>query len=166
MRNLENLARHKFDNEINEKVKEELLIAGIPVLRVGRLDTEVKTEYIGILNGFVFKRAWTYWVVEGYMPLNYANYIYKNFKNLNIRAGGHAGNVHPKEICIDMKYNNILFELRNKYPYDVYLKKAKQIKADQGGPKYVEFYHIDTQLGLCKLVETIKKFRIYTDFVN
>ena len=47
---VENLARREYDSDVNKKVKEELQIAGIPVVNIGRLDNEVKTNYIGILK--------------------------------------------------------------------------------------------------------------------
>lgn len=72
---MDNLARSKYDPEADKKVKEELLIAKIPVLELGIMDKEVKTKYIGILNGFVFQRAWYYWVVKGNMPLKFAKIL-------------------------------------------------------------------------------------------
>ena len=49
---MENLARSEYDFDADKKVKEELQIAGIPAIRLGVIENEVKTHYIGILNGF------------------------------------------------------------------------------------------------------------------
>ena len=52
---MDNFARHEYDGKIDDKVKEELRLANIPVFRLPYyMNTEVKTRYIGILNGFVF----------------------------------------------------------------------------------------------------------------
>ena len=80
---MENLARREYDPDADKKVKEELQIAGIPVVRVGLMNNEAKTYYIGILNGFVFIRAWYYWIVKGNMPIEYAQYLYDNYQDLN-----------------------------------------------------------------------------------
>lgn len=71
---MDNFARCEYDGEIDYKVKEELQIANIPVFRLPYyMNTEVKTKYIGILNGFMFYRAWNYWICHGDMPLDIAN---------------------------------------------------------------------------------------------
>ena len=58
---LDNLARKEYDRKIDERVKEELEIAEIPVFELPAcMNTEVKTKYIGVLNGFTFYRAWQY----------------------------------------------------------------------------------------------------------
>lgn len=135
---LENLARKEYNCDADEKVKEELLIANIPVLRLGVMNNEVKTRYIGLLNGFVFVRAWRYWVVKGNMPLKFAKQIYENYKDLNIRVNGDAGNSNPnKNSCREVQDELV-----------------------------ISMYHIDTQLGLCKFAEMIKQNNIYTELSN
>ena len=162
---MNNLAKHNYDREIDKQVKEELMIAGISVIDVGGfINNEVKTRYIGFLNGFIFYRAWTYWVVKGYMPLEDAKNIYKNYKDLDIRAGGHCGNVNPEEIAIDPTYQKKLQDLLNDVVIHEYMEKAKEIKIEPNDPKFVDCYHVDKQLGLNKLVEYIKTNNIYTEY--
>lgn len=98
MNYFENLARREYEPEASDKVEKELIEAGIPVLTLSNyMNGEVKTYYIGILNGFVFERMWRYWSVKGNMPLLNAEYLYKNYKDFDIRVAGHAGNPSPKE---------------------------------------------------------------------
>ncbi len=161
---MENFATRIYDSKVSKKVKEELEIAKIPILTLPSvLNLEVKTEYIGILNGFKFYRAWTYWVCEGDMPLEIANYIYENYKDLQIRAGGHAGNVEPEEESYNPVYDRELRELMNKSSIEEYIKLSKDIVDDLSLPRFVATYHIDTQQGLCKIAEIIRERDIHTD---
>ena len=162
---MNNLARREFNPEINEEVKEELQIANIPVMKLPcYINTEVKTMYIGILNGFVFYRAWTYWICRGKMPLEIAKEIYQKYQKLNIRAGGHAGNVEPESQSMNPVYEKEITDLlKNTNNTREYLEKAEKIVDDKTLPRYVDMYHIDTQLGLCKLAETIKAYDIHTE---
>lgn len=168
---MENLARHDYKPDADQKVKEELQIANIPIFKLpSYMHTEVKTRYIGILNGFTFTRAWTYWVCNGLMPLEYANRLYKDYKDLNIRAGGHCGNETPESQSINPIYKkelNEFFEANSQIlGIEKCIEQAKNIIDDKTQPRFVETYHIDTQLGLCKLSQVIKENNIQTEFLN
>ena len=162
---MDNFARAKFDSKVNNKVKEELEIANIPIISLPCfMNTEVKTDYIGYLNGFVFYRAWTYWICLGKMPLEIAKEIYQKYQKLNIRAGGHAGNVEPESQSMNPVYEKEITDLlKNTNNTREYLEKAEKIVDDKTLPRYVDMYNIDTQLGLCKLTETIKAYDIHTE---
>lgn len=55
---MENFARHHYENNVDQLVREELKQAGIPILELPcYMDTEVKTRYVGVLYGFFFYRA-------------------------------------------------------------------------------------------------------------
>lgn len=156
-----NLAHRDYNYDADKEVKNELLIANIPVFKLpGYMNTEVKTRYIGLLNGFVFDRAWTYWVCCGDMPLNESQYIYDNYKKLKIRAGGHCGNVEPATVSYNPVYEQELCNLLDKYDVPEYLERAKNIVDDKALPRFVDTYHIDTQLGLCKLAQVIREHNI------
>jgi hypothetical protein len=165
-----NLARHDYNKEADEKVKEELIKADIPFLNVGiRNNLEVKTNYIGILNGFVFYRAWTYWVVSGYLPLKYAKEIYLKYKILNIRCAGHCGNPPPEEWCkpknIHEQCKPIIDKFFNKeISEDECNKLCKEIRTK--GDQFIDTYHIDTQDGLNQIADIIKQNNITTEFIN
>lgn len=166
---MENLARHEYDADADKKVKEELQTAGVPVIRLGLMDSEVKTHYIGILNGFVFVRAWYYWVVRGYMPLEYAQYLYTNYKDLNIRVAGHCGNPTPEEWAKNKDYNKLIKPYLDKLiAEEINYEEFKQINAQiiAQGEQAIDMYHIDTQAGLNKFVEVIKSNNIHSDIVE
>lgn len=156
-----NLAHRDYNYDVDKEVKNELLIANIPVFELqSYMNTEVKTRYIGLLNGFVFYRAWSYWICCGDMPLEEAQYIYNNYQELKIRAGGHCGNVEPVTESYNPVYKKELCDLLNKYDVPEYLEKAKSIIDDKTLPRFVSTYHIDTQLGLCKLAQIIREHNI------
>lgn len=85
-------------------------------------------------TSFVFRRAWYYWIVEGYVPLFVAEEIYKNPNGRkDIRAGGHCGCLPPSEQLVRYKVC---------------------------GMDVVNNYHIDTQEGLNYFVKTLKKHNL------
>ena len=167
---IDNLARRNYDREADLKVKEELQIAGIPVVDLyGYINNEVKTNYIGVLNGFVFIRAWTYWIVRGNMPLERANELYAKYKDLQIRVAGHAGNPAPKGWTRNKDYNKLVApyveQFRNEeITMDEFIKIGNEIL--EQGEQVITSYHIDTQLGLCKFVEFIKNNNIQTEIIE
>lgn len=166
---MENLARNEYDFDVDKKVKEELQIAGIPVVRLGVINNEVKTHYIGILNGFVFVRAWYYWVVRGNMPLEYAQYLYDNYKDLNIRVDGNCGNPPPSEWVrnkdADKLYKPYFNKWKNK---EITTEEMDNIckEIDKQGEQVVNTYHIDSQIGLCKFAEVIRENNIQSEIIE
>jgi hypothetical protein len=145
-------------------ILQELKLAGIEAVDIGvRERCEVPSKYIGKCNNFIFSRAWYYWVVTGYMPLKYAQEMYNNFKDLNIRVAGHCGNPSPEEWCKPRDYSEKIEEYREKYwkkeiTADEFHSKCNEIRKQ--GAQFIYVYHIDTQEGLNKFVEIIKKHNI------
>ena len=172
---MENFARHHYENNVDQLVREELKQAGIPILELPcYMDTEVKTRYVGVLYGFFFYRAWTYWVCKGDMPLDIAEQIYRNYKGLRIRAGGHCGNVPPKTVSVNPVYIQELEDLLRKTQesdteenyVSKYLEQSKSIIDNPNLPRFVRNYHIDTIEGLEKLAEVIKEKKIHTHLLS
>ncbi|MBO5435311.1 hypothetical protein J6A31_05800 [bacterium] len=165
MTNFENLATTNYDPRKNEQVREELMLANIPVMKLpGCMDTEVRTQYIGLLNGFVFYRAWRYWICEGNMPLEYANQLYTKYEDLLIRAGGHCGNLPPVEMSVNPLYIAALKEYGSTVSYEEYVANHKTaVVDDMTQPRFVRMYHIDTQLGLNRLAQCIIDNDIHTE---
>ncbi len=83
---------------------------------------------------FTFTRAWYYWVVNGYVPLDIAVEMYENPNGRkDIRANGHCGCPPPSEQLVRHKVC---------------------------GMDVVGSYHIDTQEGLNYFVETLKRHNL------
>jgi len=145
-------------------ITQELNTSGIERVYIGeRIGDEVKSQYIGKCNNFIFVRAWTYWIVSGYMPLQYAKEMYAKFKNLNIRVAGHCGNPPPEEWCRSKDYA----EKRTLYLHKYWQKeiskeefntKCKELMQQED--QFVTCYHIDMQEGLNKFIEIVKKYNI------
>jgi len=144
----------------DETILQELKEAGIKPIMVGKREhREVPSEYIGVCNDFIFNRAWYYWVVSGYMPLEHAKEMYAKYKDLNIRVAGHCGNPPPEEWCEPKDYHDKCKPHSDKF-------WAKEITADElneicteireQGEQFVTHYHIDTQEGLNRFVETVR----------
>ncbi len=95
---MQNLARNNYSKNYDDQVKEELISAGISVEETPfPMIGEVKTRYFGTLCGFVFHRAWTYWVVEkATVPKYKAKILFDSAPDfLGIRAYGLAGKQEP-----------------------------------------------------------------------
>lgn len=152
-----NLAGNK---ECNPIILKELEEAGIPTIEIEMKEDqyEVPFNYIGVLGmkektrisynkynikfepknflvdhaSFIFRRFWYYWVVTGYVPLNVAEEIYAT--GLPIRAGGDCTNPEPSKETLSFKIC---------------------------GHQVVNVYHIDSQEGLNKFVEILKKHNMF-----
>lgn len=146
------------NEECDKYIIEELKKAHISLNKVEIVNKEVAYTIKGQLNDFEFRRAWYYWVVSGKMPLEYAKYLYENFKDLNIRVAGHCGNPPPEEWCEPENYQDKIKSYCEKWrnkelSEDELNKTCNEIK--QQGPQFVMWYHIDTQEGLNKFAEVV-----------
>lgn len=160
-----NRATSEYRKWQDEAVRAELKAAGIPVLTLPcYINTEVKSTHIGLLNGFVFWRAWRYWVCSGDMPLDHAKEIYHKYSILMVRAEGHAGNIEPEgyDPILQNEREQLVRTMldRNASVADV-VSAADHIKGAPDNPRFVKQYHIDTSEGLCALVRYIKEHNIY-----
>ena len=100
--------------------------------------------------------------------------IYRNYKGLRIRAGGHCGNVPPKTVSVNPVYIQELEDLLRKTQeseteenyVSKYLEQSKSIIDNPNLPRFVRNYHIDTIEGLEKLAEVIKEKKIHTHLLS
>lgn len=156
----------------DETIKEELLIAKIPMLtEVRSKHTEVPYSIIGVMGNwyteedlfvdfkqiktpekykdfyrFVFTRAWYYWVVSGPVPLIAAMEMYADeYGKRDVRVDGHCGCPSPdQQMEISGRYNWA-------HPYD-------GVYAQESGYLSVNIYHIDSQIGLNIFADTMRKY--------
>ncbi len=139
----------------------ELTQAGIFIVQEDKTACEVAASVTGRLNKFEFTRAWNYWVVKGFMPLEYAKELYEKYKDLNIRADGHCGNPPPEEWAfpkrqeLDRQIEELGITDRT-YGNLTKLCNNGTIKGD----RFVSEYHVDSQEGLNKLAAFIKQYNI------
>jgi hypothetical protein len=156
------------DKNCDKTIREELQIANIPIIELGAAtNREVPSSVIGVLNGFKFVRGWRYWMVYGDMPLDDAKYIYDMYKDLNIRVAGHCMNPPPEEWCEPKEWMEKCKPIvdrcliKKEISMDECNRLCKEIRKQDD--QFIFTYHIDTQLGLCKLAETIKQRNITTE---
>lgn len=165
MEAFKNRALHEYRRKDDDAIRQELLNAGIPVLKLPfHLTGEVKTHYVGLLNGFVFVRAWRYWECQGDMPLGTAKEIYAQLSSLGIRADGHAGNIEPVGYSpTEEAYARQIVERMQAQQATTMeiMEELQKLSVAPGTPLYVERYHIDTNKGLAALANFIKENNIY-----
>jgi len=172
----------------DEHIEEELYLAGINLRRkkVVSIDghhwatykdgerSEVPYSIYGVLGGWIFKRAWYYYMAscpDGLglpystaIELHERKYPIKSTKysilGQSVRVDGSCACPHPKE-C---RYSTLegleeeLIEARKTFPeLDLNAKRAfgGSWLRELGGVKYIRLYHIDTQIGLKELASTI-----------
>lgn len=120
------------DDKCDDYLRLELEAANIPyeemkVLR--KINGEVPSAILGILDGWIFRRAWRYWVAEAKNTLllfQYADELHKTHGQ-DVRVSGHCACPAPREW--------------HHQPWCL----------------GVSFYHVDTQDGLTQLASAIRK---------
>jgi hypothetical protein len=180
---MENLAGNK---EADRFIKEELYLAGIPQIEIGRTQSEVPYTIIGRLGNWTFRRAWYYWVASVENPkdgllLAKAVALHekphptddkKKILGNVIRSGGHCGCPSPAEYgaspvydedldkqLIALGYKKRRFESINIEGWDLPNGEIRKL-CEEGKLKverYVDSYHIDDQVGLNEFVKAIKE---------
>jgi hypothetical protein len=103
---MNNLAGTKDDRT----ARLELELASIPVFRVPGELGACKICVVGVLEGWLFTRAWRYWIAQGSpgLPLEAARNLH-NLCGTVVRVAGHCGCPPPDVWCnsddrIDMYY--------------------------------------------------------------
>lgn len=88
-------------SDVDDQCESELRSAGIIAERweVFRDQLEVKTSVRGTLHGWLFERAWYYWVARGPgVPPQFADKLHESHGK-SVRVDGHCGCPSPLEWC-------------------------------------------------------------------
>ena len=99
---MKNLATRTEDETELEKLdqtcSDELIAAGIELFEGFKREGEVPTKVRGSLHGWLFTRAWRYWIAEGpgIPPYPYANSLHKAHGN-EVRVDGNCTCPSPLE---------------------------------------------------------------------
>lgn len=143
------------DRDCDKVMLEEMKEAGIHPVKVDRMNSEVPSSYIGVLNGFKFMRAWYYWVVTGEMPLDDAISIYESFGvECKVRTAGMAGNDDPRKWAKNKDYDEEMKPYMEKYKNgELDFSEVSKIsnEVSSNGEQIIDVYHVDLQIGLNKL---------------
>ena len=166
---MKNLAGVK---EADEYIQEELILAGIPLIKGGRNAGEVPYSITGKLGDWTFGRAWYYWVASSEkgngLPLEIATALHeRNYPIIGekqpktygqiIRVMGDCTCPHPREWALPNRetLDKALKTLgRETAPYCELITLLNTGKIQ--GPRFVEAYHIDNQLGLNEFARVIR----------
>lgn len=154
-------------------IAQELTRARIPrVTHRSHCVHEVPWSITGKLGPFTFTRAWTYWIVEGLVPLAVAQELYDDPVGVtDIRVTGHCGCPSPAEYSrlytpeghavIEAserpKIEAVMKEMgstASPFPYPFVYSDDPRARAAQ---RYVHVYHIDSEVGLRIFVDTLRK---------
>ena len=165
---MDDLAREKYSLAVDLMVKHELKEANIPVVKEGNIrNAEVKTRYIGVLNGFVFQRFKDYWSVTGHMSVMNAKVLFATYGSLGIRAGGRVGDGNPEYawVCDGSLLDKELTELRKRSSnVKEYMKLiANEIMENPDAFRYVKVHYVESLLGLYYFSEFIRKRDIHSE---
>jgi len=177
-----NLAGNK---ECDKHIREELYLAGVETIPAESRG-EVPYSIEGRLGNWRFRRAWYYWVVstelcQDGLTVKQAlefhekpNPVCENdILGFVVRAGGHAGGISPDGYVAQPVYGEELDEKLmalgyEKEKYTLGKKSWEGVSINYGEladlcksgkldvERYVDCYHIDTQVGLVEFVKFIK----------
>ena len=167
---MQNLAGHDRATEI---ISDELQRCGIDIKPSDKLLGEAKSMVFGELNGFKFERAWYYYMVNGQMPIDKALDLYNDpVGKTDIRVAGHCGCVPPEDPWVEYYDDDgvEVYSMEAKADYEKYLHNDSSLSelAKEGLRTHrfeedrspfrciVPSYHVDSELGLYKLVEVIR----------
>jgi len=171
MQNLAGRNRPKADND--KQILTELARCGINRAEYDCENSEVQTNYNGVLGVVTFTRAWTYWVASGTVALSIAKKIYEHpVGRTDIRVGGHCGCVAPEAPWVEWrdpitykKYARTLDreqieKFKDNHPdmYKTFIDNHlfHDDPASCGAIGTVDCYHIDTELGLYVFAQFLK----------
>jgi hypothetical protein len=170
------------DKNADEFIKEELYLAGIEAIPE-KSDGEVPYTIIGRIGHWKFYRAWYYWIARAEfrtdgLPVKAALELYNTKNPVNgeilgheIRSGGAAGCIPPDDYIAQPVYNeeldNQLLDLGYKKEYSEILGReyisinlGEVAELSKAGkitvPRFVDCYHIDTQVGLTEFAKFLK----------
>jgi hypothetical protein len=174
---MENLAGNE---RCDQYITKELTRSRIPIVQVEKQDSEVPWSVFGNLNGFIFKRAWYYYMVSGFLPLEIAKELYADpVGKTDIRVRGDCGCPEPKGYQIewfDKETNKPILSMREKEECEKYIKsESKSLKSiaektiekslfsdtpELTGSGFISSYHIDSEIGLRLFADTIEKYNL------
>lgn len=166
-----NLAGNK---DCDVAIEWELTRCKIEVVRGERSDRrEVPASITGKLGPFTFWRAWYYWVVNGPMPLEAARELYADpVGKTDVRVAGNCGCPAPEPPWVEYydadghflvqdpegkqaaEWDQIAPRLFPDAPRPNFVPDAPAVAAKA----FVDTYHVDTEIGLRLLADTIRKY--------
>lgn len=163
------------DNNCDRDIERELTRCGIEIVRGERSPHEVGASITGRLGAFTFTRAWYYWMVVGPMPLVAARKLYTDpVGKTDIRVTGHCGCPSPDDPPWATHYaadgRQLVHDRGGEEPaaFDKmiasgFLKQEEKDKylfvpdpAAVAYKSFIESYHVDSELGLYVLANTIR----------
>lgn len=148
----------------NKTVLKEL---GVNIVKRPPIKTNI--SLIGCINGFFIYPQSYYWVVNGKMPIKYADELYKYRNKYGIRVDGGANDNKPIEHCTSdelEEYCDYMSDKLNFMELEEWIEeltnKKKKLKSENIEKFYVESYHVDNVKGLKKIIDVIKNNNIIT----
>lgn len=167
-----NLAGRK---DANKYIEEELYLASIP-LHTETSTGEVSYTIIGKLEGWIFRRAWYYYMVscpDGLgLPYNIAAKLHDKKYPISdeqcstlgqsIRVNGHCGCPHPKEFQYPTlsSIEEEFIKARKQLPdidFNTQIAFDDSCLRELDGVRYIRLYHIDTQVGLNEFSNIVRR---------
>ncbi len=181
---MKNLAGHP---QATELIVEELNSCGINLVNEPKPLGEPLSLVSGWLGNYSFMRAWTYWIVEGKVPLKVAQQLYEDpLGARDVRVNGHCDRLAPVESQLKF-YNSLGYPVYLPSDRDLMEKirkedpqpsHAKRIMVDKflnhsefsenrmeipNVESFVEVYHIDSLAGLKLFITKLNEHGLVPD---
>lgn len=126
------------DKACDKFIKEELLEAGIDIVKADKLGKIVPYTIIGKIGNWIFERYWSYWIASNEVGPGVPS---NNVKSFN---GDYGNEVRLNGYCTCLTFEE--WRAGNKYA------------------KGATLYHIDTQVGLNAFAELLNKLKENPDY--
>lgn len=154
-----------------------------PVRCKSNSQDEVCSSLTGRIGKFTFRRKWSYWVINGALPLEYAMAIYADpVGRQYVRAGGDCACRNPEiwanffdtdgnELYIDPggkqreQISNLLEKCLLKNTDNFIFFESEKERDKHVARSFVDLYHVDSDLGLHLIVDTIRAY-LMVDTMN
>lgn len=160
--------------DADQYILTELTRCGVPVVPVTKTDSEVPYSFVGKLGNFTFTRAWYYWVVSGKVPLAVAEELYTPEFKGDVRSGGDCGCRHPSTWATPYKGEKVAVSATEAEKFAHLVKTfgpsfKERIEKEyyfhdnddlSEFPRFVDTYHIDSELGLYIFVQALKRHNL------
>ena len=176
-----NLAGHR---DADYYIREELTNCGIEIVEMPKSKGEVGYTLTGKLGQFTFRRAWYYWCVEGPHAVHLAKVLNEHpAARKDVRAVGDCScpkiegdyvitRINPETGQMVMEAEKFAKEMAqaermfSDMPDTMARFKAKWMgdAHPELFPGFVMSYHVDSELGLYLLAESIKQQGTYPEF--
>jgi len=162
------------NNDCDKEIERELMRCGVEIMRDQPREGRVPSSIRGKLGPFILRRGTYYWEVKGEIPYSVAKELYENpVGKTDIRVSGDLGCPPPwmqvrwkekKEDGKTLVSKEYMAYLQIQFKKGILLsdlsKNCRAATPQEMNSGFVDYYHIDSELGLYIFIDILKKHKL------